>query len=156
MGRMPMVAGTMAAVAATVTARSGHQKDFDAFGSVLRERASHAQGFVIGVGENRHQPQSVHEAHLQMNIRNFSMPRVEGGSRTASSVHCRVQLPGRIVRLALAPFFDTARQRTSLAPLPNHRRDKRVQSLYLSLRNVDESGRGKSEVGERDPRAFLA
>ena len=54
----------MAAVSAGVAARGGQQKDVDAFGRVFRERASHAQGFVIGVGEHGHQPRSVHATPL--------------------------------------------------------------------------------------------
>ena len=52
---MLRIVGTMAAVTAAVTARGGQQKDVDAFGRVFRERASHAQGFVIGVREHGHQ-----------------------------------------------------------------------------------------------------
>jgi hypothetical protein len=37
-----MVIRMIAAVPATIAARSGQQEDVDAFGSVFRERASHA------------------------------------------------------------------------------------------------------------------
>ena len=39
---------------------------------------------------------------------------------------------------------------SSLRSLPNHRRDERVDRLNLLRRDVHESRRGKSEVGERD------
>jgi hypothetical protein len=58
-----MVVRMITAVPATITARSGQQEDVDALGSVFRERASHAQGFVIRMGENGHQLSSVHEPH---------------------------------------------------------------------------------------------
>ena len=57
---MLRIVRTVAPVAAAVAARRGHQRDFDAFGSVLRERAAHAQGFVIGVREDRHQSARLH------------------------------------------------------------------------------------------------
>ena len=48
--------GPMPAVSAGIAARGGQQKDVDAFGRVLRQRAADAQRFVVGMGEHREQP----------------------------------------------------------------------------------------------------
>jgi len=49
-----MIVQTIASEAATVATSSRQQKDISAFGCVFRERASHAEGFVIGVREHGH------------------------------------------------------------------------------------------------------
>ncbi len=51
----------MTAVPAAIAARRGQEKDVDAFGRVFREHATDPQRFVIGMGEDGHQPRSAHE-----------------------------------------------------------------------------------------------
>ena len=58
----------MASVAAPITARRSQEKDFHTFGRVFRQCASHAEGLIIGVREHGHQPRSVHETPLHMNM----------------------------------------------------------------------------------------
>src|SRR3954470_23186989 len=58
---MAIVARTIAAVAAAVSAGGGEQKDVHAFRAVFRERAPETQRLVVGMGEYGHQSSRVHE-----------------------------------------------------------------------------------------------
>ncbi len=56
-----MIVQTITAEAASIATRGGQQKDVNAFGCVFRKRATHSQGFVIGVREHGHQSRSPHD-----------------------------------------------------------------------------------------------
>ena len=56
--------GPMAVEAPSLAARRRQQRDVNAFGGVLGERAAHPEGFVIGMGEYGHHSWRVHLAHL--------------------------------------------------------------------------------------------
>ena len=55
-----MIIQTIATEAAAITTRGGQQKDVNAFGCIFRKRATHPQGFVIGVRKHGHQSRSPH------------------------------------------------------------------------------------------------
>ena len=52
--------GSKTAVAPSVPARRRQQKYLDPFCCVFRQRASHAERFVVGMGEHGHQPPCRH------------------------------------------------------------------------------------------------
>jgi hypothetical protein len=63
---MLMIVQTIATEAATIATRGGQQKDVNAFGCVFRKRATHPQGFVIGVREHSHQSRSPHDSVIRL------------------------------------------------------------------------------------------